>query len=144
VRGPLAPNAFVVAAFCAGLACTHRTPLAAMPDGGGGRAGSAAFEGGAAGAAPEAGADGAPADRAVAAGFDPGFVGMRLLSDVEYANTIQDLLGLAGYDQQLRAALRAAGNVQGGGVDWFDNGPGASIPSWRYAAYYTNTVDLVA
>jgi hypothetical protein len=130
--------AFVVGVLCAGLACSHHPALSPHDGGGGAGSGPAPSEGGA-GASPDAGvdADAGPSDGAEA-GFDPGFVGMRLLSSVEYANTIRDLLGLAGFGPQILASLVPPP----GGA--FDDWPGASISTYAYKAYYATTVDLVA
>jgi Protein of unknown function (DUF1592)/Protein of unknown function (DUF1588)/Protein of unknown function (DUF1595)/Protein of unknown function (DUF1585)/Protein of unknown function (DUF1587) len=99
--------------------------------------------GGAAGASPDGSAREAsvdPGEGGPPVGFDPGSVGMRLLSDTEYARTVQDLLGLPGLDQKIMASFSSG--KTGGDVRDFDNGPGAPVPSTRYAEYFSNAVTL--
>jgi hypothetical protein len=133
------PIAIFVGALCAGLGCSHHAAVSPTHDAGGAGAGPPPAESGAAGAALDAGTDATLSDAGMAVGFDPGFVGMRLLSNVEYANTLRDLFDLAGFGEQILASLP----LKASNVDFFDNGPGASIESARYAAYFATTGDIV-
>ena len=51
----------------------------------------------------------------------PGWVGIRRLSDAEYANTIQDLLGVSAQDWQSYGAVAVASEAPSDGVAAFDN-----------------------
>jgi len=101
---------------------------------GGGQGG--ATDGGREAAAPDAGVDGTDATN------DPGFVGMRRLTDVEYARTLQDLLGLGGLDRQIVAAFSVDPDSTGTD-DTFDDVVNVAVSAKRYAAYFTNAVTYV-
>jgi len=85
---------------------------------------------------PDAGADGATATS------DPGFVGMRRLTDAEYARTLQDLLGLGGLDHQIVSSFVVDPDVTGLD-DTFDDVTNVAVSARRYAAYFSNAVTYV-
>jgi hypothetical protein len=98
---------------------------------------------GGAGAGGGGGAAGAGTGGSIGTGGagDPGFVGMRRLSDVEYANSLQDLLGLPGRDAQIAAALApSAGTTARPAGSWavydLDNLAGLATSPPRFQAYF--------
>ncbi len=101
-------------------------------------AGGGAAGGGVAPPTTDAGADATAGDaNGAAATNDPGFVGMRRLTDVEYARTLQDLLGLGGLDRQIVASFSVDPDATGTD-DTFDDVVNVAVSAKRYAAYFTN------
>jgi hypothetical protein len=144
-----------VALLLAAAACHHRGTLApsGAADGAAGAGGSTTASGGndggmagggIAGGGGASGTGGGVAGSTGAGGFaaDPGFVGMRRLSDVEYANTLQDVLGLTGDGPNIAAALAASADpappvVGPWAVSDFDNlSSGPVIGPARFQAYF--------
>jgi hypothetical protein len=102
-----------------------------------GAAGSGAMDGGRDAPAPDVRGDGV-----AAATSELGFVGMRRLTDAEYARTLQDLLGLGGLDHQIVSSFSVAPDVTGAD-DTFDDVVNVVVSAQRYAAYFTNAVTYV-
>jgi hypothetical protein len=144
-------------------ACHHHAPLgphddAGSPaDGGAGTGGSSGTTGtaGAGGTAGAAGAGGAAGSTGgtggVAVTGDGTSVGIRRLSDVEYANTLRDLFGAPVVTGPILATLSATADAAVTGPGWtvgaLDNLAGRpGISAARYQAYFdtaSSTVDLV-
>ncbi len=138
-----------------GLGCHGRAGLQS-PDGAAGdgsvssAAGSSA-QGGASGAsgASDAGALGGSSGNADGsttgpdASLDPGFVGMRRLSDAEYTATVQDLLGLPALGANVAASFAQVPDFPGRLHDYDNLAGGVSISAARYEAYFTNAITLV-
>jgi hypothetical protein len=81
--------------------------------------------------------DGAADDGA--ARSDPGFVGLRRLSDAEYVNTVQAFLGVSGLDGEIAASVAAPGDVLTG----FDDVAGAlAITPVKMQRYFATAVLL--
>jgi hypothetical protein len=136
VRKPSA-GTVAIAALAGGLACGHRATLVAG-DGG------ADADGAVTDADLDRNDGAAPDTGEVQPAFDPGFVGMRRLSDAEYARTVQDLLGLAGLDATIMASFADADRLAGR-RDVFDNGNGqALMSSGRFETYFRNAATLTA
>jgi hypothetical protein len=155
VRRSQVRAAFVLTAALAtsALACHHSGALA--PGRTGGAAGAAGTPGpndggGLAGPIPDGGADAGdgPASDGGAAAFDPGSVGIRRLSDAEYARTLRDLLGLPGAPASLIPDFPGRDDQGGGGLDVFDNlagptTPAAPVNETRIEVYFQTAVVLV-
>jgi hypothetical protein len=87
--------------------------------------------------------DGAAPSDAAPPGVDPGWVGIRRLSDAEYANTIQDLLGVSAQDWQNYGAVAVAPEAPSEGVAAFDNlAAQLTIEVPRYQQYFAAAVVL--
>jgi hypothetical protein len=76
-------------------------------------------------------------------GSDPGFVGVRRLSDAEYTRTVQDLLGLPGLGGGLAISFAQSPDPATGFHDYDNLAGRAAISAARYEAYFTNAVTLV-
>jgi hypothetical protein len=76
--------------------------------------------------------------------FDPGFVGLRRLSDAEYARTVQDLLGLAALDATIVASFADADRPAGEGGSFDNSADQPLMSSARFEAYFRNAVTLTA
>jgi hypothetical protein len=84
----------------------------------------------------------APSDTAPTS-VDPGWVGIRRLSDAEYANTIQDLLGVSAQSWQSYGAVASAADAPGDGVAAFDNlAAQLTIDVPRYQQYVAAAIVL--
>jgi hypothetical protein len=85
----------------------------------------------------------APAADALPAGFDPGSVGMRRLSDAEYVRTLRDLLGVGESDSDLLAPFGSGTDPLVGvrGI-YDDTAPGGPMPPERVRGYFANAVRL--
>jgi hypothetical protein len=108
--------------------------------GAGGAAGVAGADAGleVAGLSADGGADAAPE---APAALDPGVVGLRLLTDAEYGNTMADLLGVAISGGQIFQPTSLLGSPAGD----FDNLAGASdVATWRLRRYLAAAVQLTA
>jgi hypothetical protein len=153
---PLVRPSLAVALTLVGLGCHGHGGLgkgdggasdgAAGTSGTSGSGGAGAGSGGVGGGAGAAGVGGVGGGAAGAppVGLDPGTVGMRRLSDAEYARTVRDLLGLPNVDATLKVAFGQSPDFSGGAGD-YDNAPGhPPIPGPRYEAYFTNAVTFVA
>jgi hypothetical protein len=87
--------------------------------------------------------DGAAPSDAGPPDVDPGWVGIRRLSDAEYADTIQDLLGVSAQDWQTYGAVAVAPEAPRAGVAAFDNlAAQLTITVPRYQQYFAAAVVL--
>ena len=116
--------------------------------GAGGAASPASSDGGAAGASAGAGVgpgDAGPSGDALPPGFDPGSVGIRRLSDAEYARTLRDLLGVADTDAALLAPFGTETDQLVGNRGFYDDAwaMGTMSPA-RVRGYFANAVKIVA
>jgi hypothetical protein len=142
VRLPPAATVALGLALC-GAGCRSHAALTSG-DAGPVAGASGAIDGGVGGSADAGAAPDAGAPDGFAAGFDPGWVGMRRLSDAEYARTIQDLLGLTGLDAPIVATFTDSPDPLEAALDQFDSdGAGAPISAARYEAYFTDAETLV-
>ncbi len=127
-RGALSPNVSTDGLAGTGGATT-------TGGSGGGVSGSLAGSGGGGSAGGGGGAGG------LGVVGDAGFVGLRRLSDVEYVNSLQAVLGLTGEGPGIAAALAATAEVAPAftarwAVDGFDSLSGAGISPERFGAYF--------
>ena len=132
------------------LACHSGGKPATLPGGsaGAGGAASPSSDGRAAGASAGAGVgpgDAGPSGDALPAGFDPGSVGIRRLSDAEYARTVRDLLGVADTDAALLAPFGTEADQLVGSRGLYDDAwaMGTMSPA-RVRGYFANAVKVVA
>jgi hypothetical protein len=128
-----------------GEACHSGPPAAAAPGGSAGTdadAGARGGDGGAGTPGADASADGRP--DGLPAGFDPGSVGIRRLSDSEYARTIRDLLGVEDADRDLLAPFGNGTDPLVQTRDFYDvTAPGIPVSPDRARGYFANAVRLV-
>jgi hypothetical protein len=139
---PRSPARLVAVLAMGLLACRASPPAERGDDAGAGTTGSDAS-----GAAGASAGDAASAGRggtgggggASAASSDPGWVGVRRLSDVEYVNTVRDLLGLSLPVGQAFSATGAADPR----VEGFDNNAAAlSLSPQRMQWYFTSALSI--
>jgi hypothetical protein len=136
----------LVSLFALGGGACHSGPPAAAAQGGSAGAdagaGTAGAGGGAVTPSADARADGTPEGLPV--GFDPGSVGIRRLSDAEYARTLRDLLGVGDGDRDLLAPFGNTTDPLVQSRDFYDvTAPGTPVSSDRARAYFANAVRLV-
>ncbi len=139
--------ALALGASLMSLACHSGGALGPHGDDGAGTSGTAGASGagGGLGGAMDGGRDAVPPDAGTdgaAATSDPGFVGLRRLTDAEYARTLQDLLGLGGLDHQIVSSFSVDPDTTGVD-DTFDDVVNVAVSAKRYAAYFSNAVSYV-
>ncbi|HVZ72472.1 MAG TPA: DUF1592 domain-containing protein [Polyangia bacterium] len=165
MRGALAPLSLAAALAVGALACSGRSLGHGGPDGGGGETSGGggttsggpggnpgsggAATGGGAGTTATAGTGGAATGGVGGAiapppgDFDPGSVGLRRLSDPEYARTVEDLLGLTGLAPVVTTSFSQDPDVGGYAHDYDTLAGHAPVSSTRYEAYFDDAVNFV-